>query len=225
MKPSSSLRRLAQWLLCLAGALSVFGCTCCWRRVVTLPLPSYHDLQPGIPIRRVAMLPFYYEREDGSPATQIDAAFHEELGKTALFEIVWIDRAQLKAWTGRGQISSAENLPANLLLTVAAQTGANAVLFTDVTHYFPYQPISIGVRSKLVDIRTGGIRWAFDHLFDSGNPAIAQATRCFYMTQIQTNLPIGNDGGAVLQSPRKFAGYAAWETYRSLINKPIPVPQ
>lgn len=216
-------RRLSTLLLLGAGALCILGCAQFQRRVVTKPLPSYHDLQAGVPIRRVAMLPLCYERENGSASKEIDASFHAELTKTTLFEVVWIQRAQLEAIIGRGQVSSVEKIPVELLPKLAVQTGADAVLFTDVTHYFPYQPISIAVRCKLVDINTGGIRWAFDHLFDSGNPGVAVAARHFYMANSQTNLPIGNDGGAVLQSPLKFAGYAAWEAYRSLINKPAPV--
>ncbi len=73
----------------------------------------------------------------------------------------------------------------------------------------------MGVRSKLVDIHTGEIRWAFDSLFDSGKPAVALAARHFYLANSQTNLPITTDGGAVLQSPLRFSGYVAWEAYES----------
>lgn len=212
--------RLLLFLFCAASAFFIIGCAHFQRRVVTKPLPSYHDPQAGIPIRRIVMLPFYFQRESGDSIANLDAAFHAELTKTTLFEVVSIDRAQMEALIGRRQVSSTEKIPTELLPALAAQTGADAVLLTDVTHYFPYQPISLGIRCKLVDIRNGGIRWAFDHLFDSGNPETALAARHFYMANSQTNLPIGNDGGAVLQSPMKFAGYAAWETFRSLINKP-----
>jgi hypothetical protein len=212
--------RLAYLLLCATGGLFLFGCTHCLPYRTPPPLTSYHDTQQGIPIRRVAMLPLCYERENGTAAAEIDTSFHAELTKTTLFEVVWINRAQLETMVGRRQISSVEKIPVELLSALAAQYGADAVLFTDVTHYFPYQPISLGVRCKLVDIRTGEIRWAFDHLFDSGKPAIALDARHFYMANNQTNLPIGNDGNSVLQSPLRFASYAAWESYRSLLNKP-----
>lgn len=220
---SSLVSRLRGLLACAAAALALLGCASAKRAVVYTPappLPSYHDLREGVPFRRIVMLPLYQERDPANPAGGLDEAFHAELTKTTLFEVVWISRLQLEEITGRAAISSAGILPRELLPQLAARYGADAVLFTDVTHYFPYQPISVGIRAKLVDIHTGEIRWSFDHLFDSGKPAVAIAARHFYLANSQPNLPICNDGNTVLESPMRFGGYAAWETYRSLLNKP-----
>jgi len=221
----SSLRaHLLGLLICAVALFLLPGCSSARRIVYTqaAPLASYHDIREGIPFRRIAMLPLCYERETGnSVSSDLDGAFHAELTKTTLFEVIWISRSQMEALTGHRQISSVEALPGGILAQIAVQSGADAVLFTDVTHYFPYLPISVGVRSKLVDVRTGEIRWGFDHLFDSGKPEVAVAARHYYLANSQTNLPVSNDGNSVLQSPSRFAGYAAWETYRSLINKPV----
>lgn len=217
--------RVLGLLVCAIAALTFLGCASLRHKIVYTPappLPSYYDLQRGVPIRRVAMLPLCYEQEIGRDSSDLDTSFHAELTKTTLFEVVWISRSQLETMVGRRQISSVETVPTELFSQLASQFGVDAVLFTDVTHYFPYQPIAVGVRCKLADIHNGEIRWAFDHLFDSGKPSVAVAARHFYLTNSQTNLPICNDGSSVLQSPLRFSGYAAWETYRSLINKPCP---
>jgi len=221
---ASSLRVLRRFV-CFAAVSALLGCSNT-RRVVNLcpppPLPSYHDLKEGIPIRRVAVLPLSYEAGNVNFPRDMDAAFNAELSKTSMFELVVVGRPEMEAIFGRQQVSSVGALPGEFLGEIAAQFGVDAVLFTDITHYFPYQPISIGVRTKLVDVRSGEIRWAFDYLFDSGKPKVAATARQFFLTNTQTNLPVKNDGDSVLQSPLRFSRYVAWETYRSLVSKPAP---
>ena len=74
----------------------------------------------------------------------------------------------------------------------------------------------MGVRAKLIDARSGEIRWAFDYLFDSGSPAIAQAAKTYQARYNQDNLPLPGDGGTVLISPTRFAKFVANQTYVSL---------
>jgi len=77
-------------------------------------------------------------------------------------------------------------------------------MFTDVTHYSPYRPVAIGVRSKLVDIETGRIHWASDVVYDSSNAGVAEAARVYSKALGRDNFPVGGDGGAILMSPRLF---------------------
>lgn len=186
------------------------------------PIPSYRPEAEGVPIRRIALLPLYYQQETSSALREMDAAFNAELSKTAMFEIVPISRTEMETMTSHRQISSTELIPGDLLSQLVARYGVDGVLFTDITHYFPYQPISIGARSKLVDARTGQIRRATDYLFDSGKPDIAVAARAYFLQNTQTNQPIRDDGNSILQSPSRFSRYVASETYRSLLSLPPP---
>lgn len=92
-------------------------------------------------------------------------------------------------------------------------------MFTDITHYRPYQPIAIGVRAKLVEVQQGTILWAFDYVFDSGNPKIAEDAKRYYITNSRKEQHVGFEARGVLQSPARFAKYAASETYRSLVSQ------
>lgn len=209
--------------LCAATAISLLTGCATRQKVVLKPLPlipSYHPEQEGTAIRRVAILPLYCEQDSAGSLRAMDAAFNAELNKTTLFELVPISRAQMEALTTHRQISSVEVLPGDLLQQLVMRYGVDAVLFTDVTHYFPYQPIAVGARSKLVDVRTGQIRWATDYLFDSGKPEVADAARGYYLQNSQTNLPIKDDGTSILQSPARFSQFVAYQTYRTLLNPP-----
>ena len=58
-----------------------------------------------------------------------------------------------------------------------ADFGLDAVLFIDLTHYSPYQPIAIGVRSRLVALADTKTLWALDALFDAAQHDVAVAAR------------------------------------------------
>lgn len=212
-------------LLGCVWALQACSTTHITPYVAAPPIPSYHDDSEGVPFRRVVMLPLFHYGHWGNHYPEIDAAFYSELSKTKLFEVVQVSRSELKTVLGVEQVATVEELSLILMENVLKRWGADAVLFTDITHYFPYQPIAIGVRARLVDARSGATRWGFDHLFDSGSPEVAQAARAFYLNNTQPNLTVVNKGRLVLQSPSKFAAYSAWETYRSLLNKPPLTPE
>lgn len=180
---------------------------------------------PVSQIRRVAVLPVAYETPLEASLTQLDGAVTMELAKTSLFELVPVSREALDVRFGRRQFTSVEVLPGELLRTLRADFGVDGILFTDLTYYRPYQPISIGVRSKLVDAQTGQVRWAFDHLFDAGNLETAAAAEGYYLatTPPPPTLEHPHNGAAVLQSPSRFTKYVAWEAFRSLLD-PTKLP-
>jgi len=187
------------------------------RNVIQPPIPSYHQPADGVPMRRVAVLPIYCEEQQQAAPNDLDNIFHAELTKTSAFEVIPISRDELSTRYGIDQISSTRAIPRDLLERLIADYAVEGVLFTDLTHYSPYRPISIGVRCKLVNARSGVLRWDFDHLFDSGSPDVAIAAKRFAMDQDDEQLPIPTDGQSILQSPSLFGKYVAHETYRSLL--------
>jgi hypothetical protein len=204
---------LASLVVLLAG--------CAAARVVNTivqpVIPSYHQNGDGVPIRRVAVLPIYFDDQHQVTPNDLDLVFHAELTKTSAFEIIPISREELSSHYGITQVSSVQLVPRDLLARLITDYGVEGILFTDLTHYSPYRPISIGVRCKLVDARSGIERWVFDHLFDAGNPTVAIAAKEFSINQDNEQLPIPTDGTNILQSPREFGKYVAHETYRSLL--------
>ena len=186
------------------------------------PLHSFHEnvAGPVVPMRRIAVLPISCDLPLEASVGELDAAVTSELAKTSLFELVPISREALGSRFGRRQFSSVEVLPGELLATLRADYGVDGVLFTDLTHYRPYLPISIGMRSKLIDAQSGQIRWAFDHLFDAGNVATAKEAAGYYLTTTTPSPSVehGVDAAAVLQSPSRFTKYVAWEAFRSLLD-------
>jgi hypothetical protein len=181
------------------------------------PIPSYHQEADTVPLRRVAVLPIDFDDDAVSTSNELDLIFHAELTKASAFEVIPVSREELSAHFGIPHLSSVQVIPGDLLARLMQEYDVDGVLFTDVTHYYPYRPLAIGVRCKLVDVHTGVQRWVFDHLFDSGAPAVAVAAKQFAEEQDSEQLPIPSDGASILDSPSEFGKYVAHETYRSLL--------
>ena len=207
----------------LACVLALFPSGCATLKMAIAPppppapLPNYFSpATSGEQLRRVALLPLHSEAYPDQYMRRLDATFHAELTKKALFEVVPVSRAELEAIFGERQFSSTDELPADALKRLRERCGVDGVLFTDLTHFSPYRPVSMGVRTKLVAVSTGQIRWAFDYVFDAGNSSVAEAAKRFQVACSNEHQPLTTDGGSILLSPARFAKYVANETYASL---------
>jgi hypothetical protein len=204
-------------------AAAVFATTGCQSRKTAYVKPEIDAPQswflpsgPGRPMRRVAILPAHHPRLPGEVLKDVDIALNSELSKKAVFEVVPITRSMMELLTDRREISSVERVPGDFFRKLRDQYGVDGVMFNDLTHYSPYRPVSLGVRSKLVDIESGSIHWASDVMLDSGNTDVAASARAYQKILGRDNFPVRNDGGTVLISPRFFAQFAAYSNYASL---------
>ena len=208
--------------LCLIlGVLSTSGCRspkplAYVKPELDAPQSWFRPTGPSRAMRRIAILPVHHARLPGSLLRDIDIAFNEELSKKAVFEVVPVTRETMEKLVDRREVSSVEQIPGDLFRKLRDQYGVEGVMFNDLTHYSPYRPVCIGVRSKLVDIETGGIHWASDLMLDSGNANVSAAARAYQKVLCKDNFPIEGDGGTVLLSPRLFAQFAAFSNYASL---------
>ncbi len=209
----------------LAAALAVSLCGgCATLKHVYAPVPPVPPPPPNVftapvpsePLRRVALLPMHSTAFPDHYVRELDVAFQTELSKRAVFEVVPVSRAQMEALFGERQFSSTEALPAGALARLGEQCGVDGVLFTDLTQFSPYRPVSMGIRTKLVAASTGQIRWAFDNVFDAGNARVAESAKRFQIAFSNEHQPLTSDGGSVLLSPVRFAKFVASETYASL---------
>lgn len=218
LRPPGICLRSAAVLVC---ALALAGCgtlTRDWDRKAGPGFrpQNYADAGP-IPqrIRRVGILPLYSEQWRPSDVAPLEAALAAELGKFARFEVLGISRRELDVRFDREAFVSAAALPGDFLPRLRQDFGTDAVLFLDLTHYSPYQPLAIGLRAKLVDAATGEMLWSFDSIFDAAQPDVAVAARRYHEQQSRPAHPMGNASG-ILQSPARFAKYVASAMFETL---------
>ena len=170
-------------------------------------LPTYFN--------RVAILPCYHADPDSPLLDYIDNVFHQELAQERIFETIRISTDQMRKLFGFGRISSSSDLPENFLRTLDEQTGANGVLFVDLDSYRPYRPMSLGVRAKLVDLKSGEFMWAIDETFDAGHAGVIVGASMF-QEKAQVRALSSKTSGSVLHSHRVFSKYIASTVFSTL---------
>lgn len=218
--------RILPWL----GVLLLAGCaTSSTSAVKTHPAGPQEQLanvyRPPVAgaLSRVAILPVAGDVQPADALREMDKTFHAEFNKAQIFEGVRVSRPEMAAIIHRDQLPSTEAIPQELLLELQQKYSAQAVLFTDITHYRPYRPISISVRTKLVSLKTNEVLWAIDSSFDSAEPGVAAAARAFSKATEQNPVILkASDSSGILLSPQRFARFVAREIFATLPHRSLP---
>ena len=204
-------------LLLPAGCATHPKMTVDWRNGPFFQPTNFSGL-PELPVDvlRVALLPpAGLETLPQESASGLIQALRASLGAATRFEIVYVDPALVRAFTGRDAVQSVDTLPSVLFERIARDQAADAVLFVDLTLYHAYPPLGIGLRAKLVRL-TGNrpILWAFDQVFDTRTPSVANSARA----HINASAPghKTDTADSVLQSPSGFASYVFDATFATL---------
>lgn len=210
---------------CVFFILAVAGCTTSERYAF------YHESAPFTPtnvykksdylpdeVKRVVLLPIYTQAIEGTLLNELDHVFYTELLKMNRFETVLVTRDFLREHFSVLQVASTEALPAHFIQKLLDIVDSDAVLFLDLTTYRPYMPISIGVRAKLAQKQGGDIVWAFDDVFDSGEPSVAAAASLFQNENYRLGYP-ADLANSILKSPLWFSKYVAHNVFCSLPQK------
>jgi hypothetical protein len=145
----------------------------------------------------------------------LEPVLYTELRRANAFESVVVSREQLRDLTGRTEWTATDELPRGFLERLRAATACDAVMFCRLVHYKPYTPVAVGWDIKLVDNTRTQILWAADEVFDAGDEATARAARRYYAEHFQTPSPL-LDSWSILESPRRFAQYAASTVFATL---------
>ena len=173
------------------------------------------DHLPGN-FKRVVVLPCHHEPEDELLVEYVDSVFRQELTKRRAFEPVFLSRTELHRMIGKTQLTPQDKLPENFLARLLARhPGVDGVMFLEIFGYRAYKPLALGVRGKLVDLRSGDFIWAIDETFDAGNASVISAAEIFQQRDQVTTFS-RHSHGSVLSSPRAFAKYVADATFGTL---------
>jgi hypothetical protein len=175
-------------------------------------------------IRRVVVLPVAGGTLAPSEAVAaLDPVFVTALQQENRFEVVTLTREDCLRRFHAESLSSAAALPHDLLPTLRRDFAADAVLFVDLTAYSAYRPLTLGLRAKLATLDGTRILWTFDTLFSAADPAVANAARHHFLGADRAGIP-ADFTPSVLQSPSRFAGYAATAMFATLPPVVLPPP-
>lgn len=175
------------------------------------------EVQLPATLRRVVLLPV----AGGSIAPAESAAilvplFAAELQKQNRFEVVPLTREECLSRFRLEEIASTTAMPAGLMSQLRREYAADGVILIDLTAYKPYRPLAIGLRAKLVSTEGDArVLWAFDEVFSATDPKVANSARRHFSESDRHGVP-ADFTHAVLQSPSRFASYAAAEMFATL---------
>jgi hypothetical protein len=177
-------------------------------------------------VRRVAVLPI----TTAAPTALLQAGVEDlqtilnaELEKSGRFEVFRVSGEQLREWTGQSSWRADEQLPQNLLERLHEATGCDAVLFSQLIRYQPYEPMAIGWKFSLVEKnlaappKTAGVQilWSADEIFDAGDVAVANAAKTYYSQHLRNETPAA-DSATILGSPSRFGQYTLSALFATL---------
>ncbi|AHF92994.1 hypothetical protein OPIT5_25105 [Opitutaceae bacterium TAV5] len=218
---TDSFHRVRPLALSLLLLIAAGGCTTATRDALELgpfytPANSRGAAVWPEDIRRIAVLPV-----DGSSAAlpddfiaSYDPVWLAALQSTQRAEFVPVPREQISHLAdGRRSVGSTSLLPAAFFEKILAITGADAVVFCDLTGVTPWPPLAVGLRAKLVHLRRGNLVWACDERFDAAAPAVANSARRYAR---KSGNGRGDSVTSVLQSPSHFASWASGEVASTL---------
>ncbi|MDA7823716.1 hypothetical protein N9A58_09035 [Opitutales bacterium] len=208
-------------LFFLSTVLFLFGCRKFEQEKVIAEAEPYtpKNLYPveRLPtyFNRVLLMPCYHPDSASSILEFADETFYRELSQARLFEVVQLSPARCLDLFGKPRFSSSDALPDNFMQTLANQTLANGVAFVDLHSFKPYKPMSLGVRCKLVDLKSGEFMWAIDETIDAGDASVIVAANIFQRAK-HVNALSAKTAGSVLQSPRLFTKFSAQTLFSTL---------
>ena len=169
-------------------------------------------------IRRVAVLPATCDNTISDVQhgrDLLEPVIMEELAKTRKFEVITVTPDQLRVLTGRSSWRAEESLPVDFLKVLKRALDCDAILFSRVSQYRAYPPLTVGFSFKLADVQTGDFVWAADEVFDSSEPSVVNSARRYQLMREQLPSSLA-DSRSILNSPGGFGRYAANSVFQTL---------
>jgi len=180
-----------------------------------VPVNFRGDAKLPADLQRIAVLPAHGgDTVTAESAAAMDAVLIQALQRQARFEVVAVSREDCRRLFGAESFASTDALPHGLLEKIAEKYAVDAVLFTDLTVYEAYRPISLGFRAKLATAREVRLVWAFDEVFSASQDTMVTSVHNYY-GQGDRSAPI-DPTVAALQSPARFGAVAADLMFRTL---------
>ncbi len=157
-------------------------------------------------IRRVLLLPFEYTVDREAIIDEVTEAFAVELRKTGNFEVVAPQENNATATTGH-EIWIRGSITLNTLLTLRKKYEVDAIVFGNITHYRPYEPMLLGVKVGMISTDTGAVVWSADGVFDSNENEVAELVKRYFETTHQKSALYG--WKLILLSLRRYSQFVA----------------
>ncbi|OQZ04909.1 MAG: hypothetical protein B6D34_01370 [Candidatus Brocadia sp. UTAMX1] len=165
------------------------------------------------PIHRVLVLPFEYDVGREAIIDEVTEAFAVELRKLGSFEVIFPTENRV-ALTFDQKIWNSGTIDLDTVLTLRRRYDADAIIFGNITHYRPYEPILLGVKVGMISTETGLVIWSADGVFDSNENEVAELVKEYFESTHQKNALYG--WKLILLSMRRYSQFVASQITKTL---------
>ena len=202
----------------LSLLLAVFLAGCSSAQKGSPSSQSNYYLNPQKPISaigRVTLIELNNLSQRPEVSADMTQALFEAIQKRNVFGLTIVYRSD-PACKGL-LIEGNEDYSLEQLALLRKNLKADAALVGEVTQYYSYPRLAIGLRLKLIDLRDGTLIWAIEQFWDSTDKQVENRAEDFFKTQIRSGFdPI--EYRMALVSPRMFLKFVAWEVGQTLHN-------
>lgn len=157
-------------------------------------------------IRRVLLLPFEYDVDREAVIDEVMEAFAVELRKIGCFEVV-VPIKNKTTITPELEIWVKGTINLTTILTLRKKYDVDAIIFGNITHYRPYEPMLLGVKVGMISTDTGTVIWSADGVFDSNENEVAELVKHYFESTHQKNALYG--WKLILLSMRRYSQFVA----------------
>lgn len=157
-------------------------------------------------IRRVLLLPFEYNVDREAVIDEVTEAFSVELRKIGSFEVI-VPTGNKATIIPEHDIWSKGSVNVNTLVALRKKYDADAIIFGNITHYRPYEPLLLGVKVGMISTDTGSVVWSADGVFDSNENEVAELVKQYFESTHQKSALYG--WKLILLSMRRYSQFVA----------------
>jgi hypothetical protein len=175
---------------------------------------SYRDVAKNLSsVKSVCLLELQNKTTYPQISEDVTESLYQSLQKKQRFTLSLLKQTDAAWKTVEVRPDSAYTLEE--LMAAHKLLGSDALLMGTVTSYSPYPRMAMGLRLKLVDLRTGQLVWSIEQMWDTADKATEERIKKYFDKQLRSDFsPIGEQLATL--SPINFVRFITYEVMETM---------
>lgn len=154
-------------------------------------------------VKRVMLAPIKNETSNRDVSKTLKPIFINELAKLNKFEIIPAP-SDIEEEISTFNIREKGTFYALHLYDIGKRYNVDAVIFTSITAYSPYEPCVIGINTEMISTYSGIVLWALNEVYDGKLRSVENLAKTYYFENLRFSHPL-YDWTIMMSSIRYFA--------------------
>jgi hypothetical protein len=175
-----------------------------------------HPDYASFKIRRVLFAPIKNETSVLDVDSKLAPVFLAELSKINKFEIVPTPEYAVPEFDDVNVRRDGKFYKIRIF-DFGSRFNADAILFTHITRYNPYEPCALGISAQLIHASSGTVVWAINELYDGNSRDVEHFARYYYYRHLRYSHPL-LDWKVMMVSMQYFSQMVAFDVASTITN-------